>query len=425
MTDRWTPRAVPALDGFASPARSHTPGTRLRVAVVLGTRPEAIKLAPVVRELERRADVFAPLVVATAQHREMLAQALDAFGLRPDVDLGLMREGQTPGDFLARAIEAVGDCLRRLAPDVVLVQGDTSTVLAAALAAVYERIPVGHVEAGLRSFNVRSPFPEELNRRLATAASELHFAPTWSARQNLLAEGIAEDRVFVTGNTVVDALAMTPRKAAFDDPALDRVPWGARRVILVTVHRGENLGAPLAGVCAAIRELVRGHADVHVVLPVHLNPAVRDVVRAELGDVPRVTLLEPIGHSDFLEAARRSTFVMTDSGGVQEECPSLGRAVLILRENTERPEVVDAGFGRLVGTDATFVASAASRLLDDPAALHAMSSGRNPFGDGLAARRIVDVLARRLAGVNDGPAIPEFAVGDRLVAGGVAGGSAG
>ena len=364
-----------------------------RVCVIVGTRPEVIKMAPVIEALRTRPSQFETIIVTTAQHREMLAQALDAFGLTPHVDLSLMSTRQSLADFTSRALLALSSCFAELRPDVVLVQGDTTTVLAASLAAHYLGIPIGHVEAGLRSGNLRNPFPEELNRRMAGAVADLHFAPTEQARVNLLREGVPTDRVFITGNTIVDALRRIPRRDRFENDVLNSLPWN-EQVILVTVHRRENIGEPLHAICAAIREITSGHPNAHVLLPVHLNPRVREIVDEELGQCERVTLAEPLAYSDLLEAIRRSVFVMTDSGGIQEECPSLCKPVLILRKNTERPEVVAAGFGRVVGTEREAIVAHASQLLGNPAELRSMTRGENPFGDGHAGERIVQLLVK-------------------------------
>jgi len=385
VDDRRTPRDLAAV--------GH--GGKYRVCVIVGTRPEAIKMAPVILELAQHGATIETLIVTTAQHREMLAQALDAFGIKPHVDLGLMSTRQALADFTARAMLALSSCFAETRPDIVLVQGDTTTVLCAALAAHYLGIPVGHVEAGLRSGNLRNPFPEELNRRLASVVSDLHFAPTEHARENLLRESVPNDRIVVTGNTIVDALRRIPRKATFDDARLNALPWEKRRVVLVTVHRRENLGEPLANICRALAELAQMHTDVHFVFPVHLNPHVRDIVMDELAGTPRVELLDPLGYSDLLELLRRSEFAMTDSGGIQEECPSVGKPVLILRKNTERPEVVETGFGRVVGTETLAIVDAATLLLDDYREIEMMTSGENPFGDGMAAQRIVQTLMQR------------------------------
>jgi UDP-N-acetylglucosamine 2-epimerase (non-hydrolysing) len=371
-------------------------GATHKVCVVVGTRPEAIKMAPVVAELRKHAPFLQPLLVATTQHREMLTQALDVFGLVPDVDLGLMQTGQNLGVFTARAMAALTECFLTHAPSFLLVQGDTSTVTAAALAAFYQGIPVGHVEAGLRSFDLSSPFPEEVNRRVATCTASVHFAPTVQSRDHLISEGIPEEDIVVTGNTVVDALGMIPRMPTFTTPALNDVPWDRRRVVLVTVHRRESLGAPLEGLCDAFLALAERHADVQLVFPVHLNPRVRDVVHARLSGHPRITLLEPLAYPELLEVMRRSTLILSDSGGIQEEAPSLRKPILILRDCTERPEVITAGFGELVGTDAAHVVTRASLLLTDAALYHRRTLGVNPFGDGHAARRVVESVAHRL-----------------------------
>ena len=395
--DRQTPRELSAV--------GH--GGKYRVCVIIGMRPEAIKLAPVILELAQHRQVVETIVVTTSQHREMLSQALDAFGITPHIDLGLMAGKQALADFTARAMLALSSCFSEVRPDLVLVQGDTTTVLCAALAAHYLGIPVGHIEAGLRSGNLRNPFPEELNRRLASVVADLHFAPTQSARENLLREGVADDRIIVTGNTIVDALRRIPRKVSFDDARLNALPWEKRRFVLCTVHRRENLGEPLANICRALAELSIMHPDTHVVFPVHLNPQVRDVVFEELSGVPRVELLDPLGYADLLELLRRSEFAMTDSGGIQEECPSLGKPVLILRKNTERPDVLASGFGRVVGTETLAIVDAATRLLDDRRAIDAMTAGENPFGDGMAASRIVQTLMRRAPRHAGGVAVPE------------------
>lgn len=372
------------------------PARRYRVCVVLGTRPEAIKLAPVVRALERHPDRFDPLVITTSQHREMLAQAMAAFQLAPHHDLGLTHANQTLAEFTARAVIALTETFASLRPDVVLVQGDTSTVVSAVLAAFYQGIPLGHVEAGLRSGDMRRPFPEEANRRIASVATDMHFCPTETARLNLLHEGISDHDIHLTGNTIVDALQSVPRRDRFDDPRLDQVDWAASRILLATVHRRENLGDNLRGICEALRQVARARPDVRVVIPVHLNPKVREVVFEELAANPSFLLLDPLSYPDLLEVMRRSVFILTDSGGIQEEAPAFRKPVLILRTVTERPEVVLSGFGRLVGTEADQIVACALELLDDPAAVRAMTGGDNPFGDGHAAERIVEVLWERL-----------------------------
>lgn len=362
-----------------------------KVCLVIGTRPEAIKMAPVYAAI-REHPFLEPRVIATAQHREMLKQALDVFGIVPDIDLGLMQNGQNLGVFTSRALAALTDCFLEERPDFLLVQGDTSTVTAACLAGFYQGIPIGHIEAGLRSFDLSSPFPEEVNRRIATCTANVHFAPTNEARNNLVAEGIPEGDIFVTGNTVVDALQAIPRREHFETPALNAIPWSERRVLVVTVHRRESLGEHLEAICDAIESIVRMHADVEIAFPVHLNPRVRDVVFSRLANIARIHLLDPLPYPELLELLRRSHFVLSDSGGIQEEVPSLGKPILILRDTTERPEVVRAGFGELVGTDAKRILSRASALLTDDALYQARSSGRNPFGDGRASFRIAEVI---------------------------------
>ncbi len=368
-----------------------------RVAIVLGTRPEAIKMAPVIRELRKRDVQFETIVITTSQQREMLAQALHACRIRidPGHDLGLTHENQTLANFTAHALLKLTEKFRELQPDLVLVQGDTSTVIAAALAAFYNGIPIGHVEAGLRSGDSRRPFPEEVNRRMASCVTDIHFAPTQRARQNLLAERVADEHIYVTGNTIVDALAEMRHDGVFDDPALNRVGWDRKRVLLATVHRRENLGQSLRNVCAAFRRLVELDDGLEIVFPVHLNPFVRETVYAELRNVPGITLLEPLPYADLIEVMRRSVLVLTDSGGIQEEAPAMHKPVLILRSVTERPEVIESGFGTLVGTDRDAIVDEANRVLNDPAVYRAMTAGQNPFGDGHAAERIVNIIAER------------------------------
>lgn len=376
---------------LASRARGRA---RLRIAIVLGTRPEAIKMAPVVRALERRPDLFQPMVIATSQHREMLVQAMAAMNLRADLDLGLTHTNRTLAEFTAHALLALTQCFADARPDMLLVQGDTSTVVSAALAAFYQGVSIGHVEAGLRSGDMHRPFPEEANRRIATVTTDLHFAPTERARANLVHEGVPPEDIYVTGNTVVDALAGIEPRERFDNPALEALDWNGR-ILLVTVHRRENLGDNLRALCGAFRRILLKHPQARIVFPVHLNPRVREVVYAELGKVPGTTLLEPLSYPDLLEVMRRSYLVMSDSGGIQEEAPSFRKPILILRTVTERPEVIESGFGRLVGTDEDLVVATASQLLTDEAAYRRMVSGSNPFGDGHAAERIAAIIAER------------------------------
>ena len=382
-------------------------GAKYRICVIVGTRPEVIKLAPVIHELAQHRDAIETIVVTTTQHRDLLSQALDAFGIKPNVDLGLPSVPQGLAEFTARALLALSASLSELRPDLVLLQGDTTTVLCAALAAHYLGIPVAHVEAGLRTGNVRNPFPDELNRRLATAVADLHFAPTQRASENLRREGVAGERIVVTGNTVVDALRRFPRRALFDATRLNDLAWGKRRFVVATMHRRETIGDPMRNVCQAIAEIAAVQLDVQFVVPVHPNPRVRETVLSELMGMPRVELLEPLGYGDMVELMRRSLFMMTDSGGIQEECAALGKPVLILRKTTERPEVVDAGFGRLVGTGTLDIVDEASLILDDPRTVDRMTEGENPFGDGQAAQRIVRTLMQRAPTRAGGAPVPE------------------
>ncbi len=366
-----------------------------RIAVVVGTRPEAIKMAPVVRALEERA-ALEPIVISTGQHRELLAQALREAGITADIALDLMLPNQSPAEFAARCMDALSPVFLREHFDAVLVQGDTTTVVAAGLAATWAHIPVGHVEAGLRSFDLQHPFPEEMHRRLIGSFATWHFAPTARARRNLLDEGVHADRVFTTGNTIVDALKSVDLSGSYDDPALHDLPAG--RLITVTAHRRENHGAPLKEIAHAIRTLSDQFPDLVFVLPMHPNPNVRSVLRDLFAGNDHVLLIEPLGYRDMLRLLDRSTLILTDSGGIQEEAPSLGTPVLIMRSVTERPEVVTSGAGRLVGTHSDVIVEEVSRLLTDDVARRAMERAPNPFGDGLAAERIADILELRLRG---------------------------
>lgn len=365
---------------------------KLRVMLVFGTRPEAIKMAPVVQALRADPDVVASVVV-TGQHRDMLDQVLDVFGIVPDADLDLMRPGQASPDVLARSLKALGPQLERLRPDLVLVHGDTTTTLAASLAAFYARIPVGHVEAGLRTGDMQSPWPEEMNRRLTAPLTELHFAPTARAAANLAAEGIAGG-VHVTGNTVIDALLGAVDRIERDVGVATELACRftflqpERRTVLVTAHRRENFDGGLDGIAEAIVRLAR-RDDVQVVFPVHPNPRVRDVMLQRVAGAANVHLIEPQDYLPFVWLMRHSTLILTDSGGVQEEAPSLGKPVLVMRDVTERPEAVEAGTVELVGTDPARIVARVERLLDNEMAYARMAQARNPYGDGAATERIV------------------------------------
>ncbi|MCW4454295.1 UDP-N-acetylglucosamine 2-epimerase (non-hydrolyzing) [Flavobacterium sp. MXW15] len=367
-----------------------------KVMVVFGTRPEAIKMAPVVQALQAHPGLT-PQVVVTAQHRQMLDQVLELFGLVPDEDLDLMAPSQTLPDLFARILTGMSRVLAHRKPDLVLVHGDTSTTLATALAAFYARIPVAHVEAGLRTGDLTAPWPEEANRRLTAPLSALHFAPTAAARDNLIAEGIAAGNIHVTGNTVIDALLEVVTRIE-QDPAL-RSGLDAmfpflqpdHRIVLVTGHRRENFGAGMENIARALADIAAAR-DVQVVYPVHLNPSVQEPMRRLLGGTPRVHLIEPLDYLPFVHLMSRAHLIITDSGGIQEEAPSLGKPVLVMRDTTERPEAVEAGTVRLVGTDRGRIVAESIRLLDDDGAHAAMARAHNPYGDGRAAARIADTI---------------------------------
>lgn len=369
---------------------------RNRVVTIVGTRPEVIKMAPVILELERRPSRFEHILVTTSQHREMLSLAMTLFGIKPDVDLELMEQNQSLGSFASRSLASLSNLLSELKPDIILIQGDTTTVMTAALAAFYLGIRVGHVEAGLRSFQRRNPFPEEANRRIAGFLADLHFAPTQRAQNNLLREGVAEDSIFLTGNTIVDALQSIPPAKTFDDPKLANIDYDRMRVLLVTAHRRENHGPPLRSICTALKQLVNKFDNVEIVFPVHLNPNVRAVVHEELGDTARIHLIEPTSYRDLLGLMGRCYLIVTDSGGIQEEAVSFHKPVLVLRDVTERPEVVEAGAGKLIGVDAKRIVDEVSDLMTDERRYNQMCAAENPFGDGHAAERIVNILAEHL-----------------------------
>ena len=369
---------------------------RLKVMTIFGTRPEAIKMAPVVLELQKHPEQIQSLVAVTAQHREMLDQVLHLFRINPDYDLDIMSPSQTLFDITSRALNGLNEVLAEARPDLVLVHGDTTTTFVGALAAFYHQIPVGHVEAGLRTGNKYSPYPEEMNRKLAGALTDLHFAPTATARQNLLRENIDPESIFVTGNTVIDALLATVKPDfRFADELLTSLDFTGQRVILVTTHRRENLGEPMRHVYQALKRIVTEFPDVEVVFPVHRNPKVREVVESVLGHLPRVHLTDPLDYEPFVNLMARSTLILTDSGGIQEEAPSLGKPVLVLRDTTERPEAIEAGTVRLIGTTEETVYQEAKILLTDSARYRAMSEAANPYGDGRAAQRIVRTILWR------------------------------
>ena len=366
---------------------------KLKVMTVFGTRPEAIKMAPVVLELQKHPETIVPVVTVTAQHREMLDQVLNLFSIRPDHDLDIMAQGQTLFDITAKAMLGLDKVLTEEKPDIVLVHGDTTTTFAGSLAAYYHQIAVGHVEAGLRTHNKYSPYPEEMNRKLTGAIADLHFAPTETSRENLLQEHVAENSIFVTGNTVIDALHQTVREDfKFEDEMLQGVDFKSKRIILVTTHRRENLGEPMRHVYKALKELTEDFSDVEVIFPVHRNPKVREVVNEELGGLSKVHLIDPLDYEPFANLMHRAHLILTDSGGVQEEAPALGKPVLVLRDTTERPEAVSAGTVKLIGTEKDRVYSEAKLLLTDEKEYSRMAEACNPYGDGEASRRIIQAI---------------------------------
>lgn len=358
-----------------------------KILCVIGTRPEAIKMAPVILALQQEpwAEVR---VIATAQHRHMLDQVLTFFGIKPDLDLDMMRPNQSLTALTARLLTAMDEVLLSESPDVVLVQGDTTTVMTVALACFYHRILVGHVEAGLRTWDMHNPFPEEANRVIAGKLARWHFAPTEGARQNLLREGVLAQNITVTGNTVIDALLITAAKVLSVGLNLD----DAKRLVLVTSHRRENFGEPFRNICMALRTLAERNSDIQIFYPVHPNPNVKDVAHQLLGNISNIVLCEPLDYAPFIAAMKKAYLIISDSGGVQEEAPALGKPVLVLREETERPEAVEMGVVKLVGVNSERIVQEAQLLLDDVNAYRAMARGVSPYGDGQAAGRIVDVL---------------------------------
>jgi UDP-N-acetylglucosamine 2-epimerase (non-hydrolysing) len=368
---------------------------KLKILSVIGTRPEAIKMAPVIHELARRAGRVEFLIVCTAQHRQMLDQTLQVFGIVPDIDLNIMRPNQSLSRITSAVLSGMERVLHHVKPDVLLVQGDTTTAFAASLAAFYAKVAIAHVEAGLRSFDLWNPYPEEANRRFIDAMADYCFAPTRRARVNLRKEGVSGDRIFVTGNTVVDAVQCALQQP-FDlrDRKLRRLVEAPGRLLLVTAHRRENWDEPLANICDAFRRLAEGFSDLQIVYPVHLNPKVRQTVLRELKGLERIHLIEPVDYLTLLLLMKRAYLILTDSGGIQEEAPTFGKPVLVMREVTERPEAADAGLAVVVGTDSDRIFSVTARLLTNKSAYRRMTADGNPYGDGKAAQRIVDVLLR-------------------------------
>ena len=363
---------------------------KIKVMVVFGTRPEAIKMAPLVLELQKQSETFETITVVTAQHRQMLDQVLETFRIQPDYDLDIMGKNQSLLDITAKILEKFDPVVKEVQPDIILVHGDTTTTFAASLVAFYNQVRIGHVEAGLRTFDKYSPFPEEMNRQMTDNLADLYFAPTSESKANLLMEHHPESSIFITGNTAIDALRLTVQED-YHHQVLDQLD-PQKKLVLVTMHRRENQGQPMRAVFAALREMVDAHPELEVVYPVHLSPAVQEAAKEILGDHDRIHLIAPLDVFDFHNLASRSYFIMSDSGGVQEEAPSLGKPVLVLRDTTERPEGVKAGTLKLVGTDPERVKEEMTALLTDPDLYQKMSSARNPYGDGKASERIVQAI---------------------------------
>lgn len=369
---------------------------KLKLMTVFGTRPEAIKMCPLVLEMRKYPEYIQPIVAVTAQHREMLDQVLDLFGIVPDYDLNIMTNGQTLYDVTTRALMGLKPVMEEAQPDMVLVHGDTTTTFAGALAAFYAQIPVGHVEAGLRTGNKYSPYPEEMNRKLTGAIADMHFAPTGTSKANLLKENVNPANILVTGNTVIDALQTTVHSDYhFADEDFNKVFATGHRLILMTTHRRENLGEPMRHVYRALKSVLETHEDVEAIFPVHKNPKVREIVNQELGHLSRVHLIEPMDYEPFANLMAKVDIVLTDSGGIQEEAPALGKPVLVLRDTTERPEAVEAGTVKLVGTAYEDVLRETNRLLDDEEHYRSMAEAANPYGDGKACERIIKAILRK------------------------------
>ena len=369
---------------------------KLKLMTVFGTRPEAIKMCPLVLEMRKYPEFIQPIVAVTAQHREMLDQVLDLFGITPDYDLNIMTNGQTLYDVTTRALMGLKPVMEEAQPDMVLVHGDTTTTFAGALAAFYAQIPVGHVEAGLRTGNKYSPYPEEMNRKLTGAIADMHFAPTGTSKANLLKENVNPANILVTGNTVIDALQTTVHSDYhFADEDFNKVFATGHRLILMTTHRRENLGEPMRHVYRALKSVLETHEDVEAIFPVHKNPKVREIVNQELGHLSRVHLIEPMDYEPFANLMAKVDIVLTDSGGIQEEAPALGKPVLVLRDTTERPEAVEAGTVKLVGTAYEDVLRETNRLLDDEEHYRSMAEAANPYGDGKACERIIKAILHK------------------------------
>ena len=365
--------------------------SKIKVMSIFGTRPEAIKMAPLVKELEKRNEIES-IVCVTAQHRQMLDQVLETFKIKPDYDLNIMKDGQTLGDITTRALTGIEGIIKEVKPDIVLVHGDTTTTFAGALAAFYNQVAIGHVEAGLRTNDKYSPFPEEMNRQMVDCMTDMYFAPTNISKANLLKENIEEEKIYVTGNTAIDAMATTVDEN-YQHPELDWIKSN-ERMILLTAHRRENLGEPMRHIFKAIKKIVDEFEDVKVIYPIHLNPKVRSVANEVFKSCDRVKLIEPLEVFDFHNFQNKSYIILTDSGGIQEEAPSLGKPVLVLRDTTERPEGIEAGTLKLVGTDEDVIFEETKKLLTDKEEYEKMSKASNPYGDGHASERIVDAIIK-------------------------------
>lgn len=366
----------------------------IKVMSIFGTRPEAIKMAPLVKELESRNEIES-IVCVTAQHREMLDQVLKTFDIKPDYDLNIMKQGQTLGEVTTRALNGLEEVIKESHPDIVLVHGDTTTTFAGALAAFYNNVSIGHVEAGLRTYDKYSPFPEEMNRQMVDCMTDMYFAPTNDSKKNLLKENILEDKIYVTGNTVIDAMKTTVTEN-YIHPELEWIKDN-ERMILLTAHRRENLGEPMRHIFKAIRRIVEEFKDVKVIYPIHMNPKVREVANEVFEGIDRVKLIEPLEVFDFHNFQNKAYLILTDSGGIQEEAPSLGKPVLVLRDTTERPEGIEAGTLKLVGTNENTIYEETSKLLTDKDAYNKMSKSSNPYGDGNASKYIVDAIVKKFS----------------------------
>lgn len=370
---------------------------------IFGTRPEAIKMAPLVKELQRAEEIESILCV-TAQHRQMLDMVLDLFELKPDYDLNIMQHGQTISDITVKVLKGLESVLQEVKPDLVLVHGDTTTTFIGALACFYQQIPVGHVEAGLRSGNIYSPYPEEMNRRLTGALTRLHFAPTEGNVRNLLKEGIDKENIFITGNTVIDALLQVVREDyVFANPLLNEIDYANKKVLVMTCHRRENWGKPMEDIFHAVVEILQQHKDVEIVFPVHLNPKIRHLAEEIMGDVEGIHLIEPLDYEPFVNLLNKAYLILTDSGGIQEEAPALGKPILVLRTETERPEAVEAGTVKVVGVDKNKIISETNLLLTNREHYLQMANAVNPYGDGRASKRIVEVIKYHFGLTNSRP----------------------